>query len=272
MGYEFAFGLNFNRYSVNARQDRSGIGIDGGLLLMNTPHFFPQIGVMLSGLSQGFGFDDDEDEQGTIPLRVNLGIAYHLLRDRLTLAGGFSKTSGDSSWQYAIGGEYQVRRFYPIHLSIRGGYRFRGSRSEEGGDIDVNGWNPGLSLYINRLKLDYSFEPHTYLGDTHRMTISILPNTVTEIYWQRGLGHNAMLEDDAALETFQQLVELNPRSAKAYHRMALIYERQRHIAGAIDTLEHVKEIDVDYFTENGLQQLIDDLGDQRVSTRNASKR
>ncbi|MBI1922936.1 hypothetical protein HYR99_01665 [Candidatus Poribacteria bacterium] len=264
--YELALGLNLNRYWVNARQDRSGFGVDGGLLI--TRRFFPlssslQVGVMRHGLTGAVGLGDDGEQGTTIPSRFDVGIAYRLLREQIVLAVGSSKTSGDSSWRYAIGGEYHLRRLYPIHLSIRGGYRSRGSRSEEGIDVSVSGWDVGGSLYINRLKLDYAYEPHSYLGDTHRMTISILENTPTEIYWRRGLQHDTMLEDEAALEAFRQLVNLNPRSAKAYHRMALIYERERRIDDAIAALERVREVDADYFAEKGLGQLIADPRDQR---------
>ena len=265
--YELALGLNLNRYWIPSH-DQAGIGIDGGLLI-RAPRFYPvssapKVGVMLHGLTREVNLDDDEEVEATIPPRVDIGIAYRFLRDQLTLAGAASKTSGDSIWRYAIGGEYQLHRLHPIHLSILSGYHFSGSPSDGGGgDVATNRWNVGLSLLVNRIKVDYAYLPHTDLGSTHRMTISILQDAPTEIYWQRGLAHDAMLEDDLALEAFQQLVNLNPRSTRGYYNMALIYERQRDLDKAIETLEHVRKIDADYFAENGLQQLIEDLHDQR---------
>ncbi|MCZ6680047.1 MAG: tetratricopeptide repeat protein [Candidatus Poribacteria bacterium] len=265
--YELAVGFNLNHYRVDARRDRTGIGIDGAVLI-RTPRFFPvssspQIGIMLHGLTRDVGLDAEGADSAKIPPRINLGIAYRFLADQLTLAVGGSKTSGDSDWRYAVGGEYQLRYLYPIHVSVRGGYQSRGSRSGDGIDVDIGEWTVGGSVYLNRLKLDYSYEPHRELGDTHRMTISILQNAPTTVYWQRGLQHNAMLEDDAALEAFQQLIHLNPRNARAYHRMALIYERKRELAEAIRVLERVREMNPDYFAENGLQGLIDDIRAQR---------
>jgi tetratricopeptide (TPR) repeat protein len=265
-GYKVALGFNLNHYRVDARRDRSGVGADAGVLI-RTPRFFPtssapQIGVMLHGLTRDVGLDNDEEGEG-IPPRINLGLAYRFLGDGLTLAGGASKTSGDSDWQYAVGAEYQLRYLYPIYLSIRSAYQSRGDHSTGGIVTDVGEWTVGGSVHINRLKLDYAYAPHNFIGETHRMTVSILSEPPTAIYWRRGRQHDAMLEDDAALAAFQQLVTLNPRSAKAYHRMALIYERKRQIQEAIGYLERVRKTDADYFAEHGLEQFIVDLQDQR---------
>ena len=263
-GDKLAFGVNFNRYTVNSLHKRQGFGIDTGFLFSPKKHFIPQIGVTLNGLSSGFDLSSDQGEKGSVPSRLTVGFAYHLLQeDQLTIASGLAKTSGTEDWKYSITSEYDIYRFYPIHLFLRLGYQFRGSRLENKLNVDVGGWNSGFSLYLNRFKLDYSYEPHVSLGSTHRMTVSILQVAPTEIHWRNGIQHYMMLEDESALTSFKRLIGLNPDSARAYHQIARIYERRGELESAIRSLEQVQQIDANYFEKEKLQQLIEDLKDQR---------
>ena len=95
------------------------------------------------------------------------------------------------------------------------------------------------------------------------MTVSILQVRPTEIHWQNGMQHYMMLEDESALTSFQKLISLNPHSARGYHQIARIYERRGELDNAIQSLEHVKQLDENYFGKEKLQQLIEDLEDQR---------
>lgn len=256
-GSKLTFGVNLNRYTVNSRHKRRGFGIDTGLLFSSKTRFIPQIGITFNGLSSGF-------DQGSVPSRFIIGFAYHLLQEgQFTIASGLAKTSATEDWKYSITSEYDIYRFYPIHLSLRSGYQFRGSHLENKLNVDVGGWNSGFSLYMNRFKLDYSYEPHISLGSTHRMTVSILQVSPTEIHWQNGIQHYMMLEDDSALTSFKRLIGLNPGSARAYHQIARIYERKGELENAIQSLEYVQQIDANYFEKEKLQQLIGDLQGQR---------
>ena len=261
---KLAFGVNLNNYTVNSLHKRRGFGIDTGFLLSPKTRFIPQVGLTLNGLSSGFELSSDQNGEGSIPPRFTIGFAYHMLQeDQLTIASGLAKTSATENWKYSIASEYDIYRFYPIHLSLRLGYQFRGSRLENKLNVDVGGWNSGFSLYMNRFKLDYSYEPHISLGNTHRMTVSILQTAPTENHWQNGMQHYTMLEDDSALTSFKRLIGLNPGSAKGYHQIARIYERKGELENAIQSLEQVKQIDANYFEREKLQQLIKDLQDQR---------
>ena len=263
-GSKLAFGVNLNHYTVNSRHKRRGFGIDTGFLFSSKTRFIPQVGVTLNGLSSGFDLSSDQSGKGSIPSRFIIGFAYHLLQeDQLTIASGLAKTSATEDWKYSITSEYDIYRFYPVHLSLRSGYQFRGSRLENKLNVDVGGWNSGFSLYMNRFKLDYSYEPHISLGSTHRMTVSILQVAPTEIHWQNGIQHYIVLEDDSALTSFKRLIGLNPGSARAYHQIARIYERKGELENAIQSLEQVQQIDANYFEKEKLRQLIGDLQDQR---------
>jgi len=260
---KISFGLNLNRYTVSSIHKRQGLGLDTGILFSPKNRLIPQIGVTLNGLSGGFDLSSGQEETKRLPSRLTLGLAYRLLKDQLTIASGLAKTSTAEDWKYGITGEYNIYRFYPIHLSLRSGYHFRGSRSENQLNINARKANLGFSLYINRFKLDYAYEPHTLLGNTHRMTVSMLQVRPTEIHWQNGMQHYMMLEDESALTSFQKLISLNPHSARGYHQIARIYERRGELDNAIQSLEHVKQLDENYFGQEKLQQLIEDLEDQR---------
>ena len=258
-----ALGINLNRYSISSSSNRNGLGIDTGILFSPDNRLLPQLGLSLNGLTGKFDLVDGEGESDSLPSILNYGLAYRLLQDQLTISAGLAKASTDQQWKYGVAGEYSIYRLFPIHLSLRGGYHFRGSRSENDLSVDVGNANLGFSMNFSRFKFDYSFEPHTILGSTHRITLTMLQFSPTELYWQKGKQHFSRLDEESALNSFHKLTRLNPRSARARHQIARIYERQGKLDQAIELLHKIKELDENYFYKKELQILLEDLDGQR---------
>ncbi len=91
----------------------------------------------------------------------------------------------------------------------------------------------GLSTRISRYKLDYAYEEHSLIGDTHRVTFGFLQHSPVSFHLNKGHQAFEQLNDSGALHELEEVVYLSLRKAEAYHLMALTYERMRQKDEAI---------------------------------------
>ncbi len=256
-GFGFSGGCNLNHYSVSGRSDSSGFGLDSGFLL-KTPGIIPEIGLMMRGML----IDTTLGKDGvTIPARNDFAISFNPLRS-IIISGGAGKTSGDSVTQYSTGLEIIYHGLSPIHISLIGGYKAFGSLEKGNMELSAGGFSVGASMRISRYRLDYAYEQHSVLGDTHRISLSILHNSPEKYHFKKGCKAFEQLDDTGAMKEFSEVIYLSPRDAETYLMMALTYERMREKEKAIQALNSIQSINYDYFVERRLAQLIKDIQEQ----------
>jgi len=256
-GFGLSGGCNLNHYSISGGSDSSGFGLDGGFLL-KTPGIMPEIGLMMRGLLMDTTLGKDGP---TIPAKTDFAISFNPWR-RVMLSGGLSKTSGDSMIQYSTGLEFISHELSPLHISLIGGYKALGRLEKGNLESSAGGLSVGTSMRISRYRLDYAYEQHSVLGDTHRITLSILKNSPEKYHFKKGRRAFEQLDDTKALKEFEEAIYLSPRDVETYFMMILTYERMREKEKAIQVLTRIQSLDYDYFVENKLAQLIKDIQEQ----------
>jgi tetratricopeptide (TPR) repeat protein len=256
-GFGLSAGCNINRFSLNAHSDSSGFGLDGGLLL-ETPSILPELGLMLEGLFMDAKLGDDGP---TIPAKVEFALAFSPVRP-LKLVGGLSKISGDSLMQYSAGMEFVLLRLAPLNFSFLTGYRTLGSVEIGSLKSDADAFSVGFSMRLSRYRLDYAYDQHSELGDTHRITLGIFQNSPENFHLRRGRQAFEQLDDATAIRELEEVVYLAPRNVEVYHLLALTYERMRQNDEAIRVLQRIQSLNYDYFIENNLDQMMKDIQEQ----------
>jgi hypothetical protein len=250
-GFALAAGWNLNRFSLSGKSDSAGFGMDGGFLL-ETPGIWPEFGLML----RGFFMDTTLGENGpTIPAKTDVAIAFSPVKP-LKLVGGLSNTIGDSIVQYSTGVEYDFH--LPLNISLLGGYRGYFAVDES----QMTSMAVGFSTRISRYKLDYAYEHHLQLGDTHRLTFGFFQHSPVSFHLNRGRYAFEQLNDTDAFRELKEVIYLSPRKAEAYHLLALTYERERQKTEAIRFLEKIQSFDSDYFQEHQLGRLMEDIREE----------
>jgi tetratricopeptide (TPR) repeat protein len=250
-------GWNLNRFSLSGQSDDSGFGMDAGILL-ETPGILPEFGLMLRGL---FLETTLGDAGPTIPAKTDFAMAFSPLRF-LKLVGGLSKTSGDSILQYSTGLELDFHWLSPLSLSFLAGYKVLGKLENGTFDSQANGTAVGGSIRISRYKLDYAYEQHSIIEDTHRVTFGFWQHSPVSFHLNKGRAAFEQLDDTGAIDELEETIYLSPRKAEAYHLMALTYERMRQKDEAIRLLRKVQSLNRDYFQENQLGRLMADIREQ----------
>jgi Flp pilus assembly protein TadD len=120
----------------------------------------------------------------------------------------------------------------------------------------------GGSIRISRYKLDYAYEQHPIMGDTHRVTFGFLQHSPVSFHLNQGHQAFEQLNDTGALHELKEVIYLSPRKAEAYHLMALTYERMRQKDEAIRLLRKIQSLNRDYFQEHQLGRLMEDIREQ----------
>lgn len=256
-GFGLSGGLNLNGYFVNAHSNSAGFGADVGLLL-EMPGILPELGVMLKGLFMDTTLVNNGP---TIPARADLGIAFSPFRP-LKLVGGLSKISGDSMTQYSTGVELVFFRFSPLSISFLAGYRTLGTLEVGSSTADGSHQSVGFSARLWRYKLDYAYEQHSVLGDTHRVTFGFFQSSPENYHLRKGREAFERLDNDAAMAELNEVLYLVSRDAEVHHLLALTYERMRQKDETIRILEKIQSFNYDYFMENNLDQMIKDVQEQ----------
>jgi len=178
------------------------------------------------------------------------------------LVGGLSKTSGDSILQYSTGLEFDFHHLSPLSLSLLTGYKALGTL--EDGTFDSQGKSTAIggSIRISRYKLDYAYEQHSLMGDTHRVTFGLLQHSPVSFHMNQGRQAFEQLNDTGAIHELEEVIYLSPRKAEAYHLMALTYERMRQKDEAVRLLRKVQSLNRSYFQKHQLGQLVQDIQEQ----------
>ncbi|MBN1824064.1 MAG: PorV/PorQ family protein [Endomicrobiales bacterium] len=146
-------------------ESASGVAVDAGAL-----YSFDTSPLSLGLAFQHVGTEIKFREKGyPLPMNVKLAAAYRIT-DRLTTTFDLNQPVDNylfisSGWEY-----------FPVELlSIRAGYRYRLNGLELG---DLHGLSAGLGFNFKagetNVRLDYAFVPYSVLGDSHRMSLSIL--------------------------------------------------------------------------------------------------
>jgi len=256
-GISLATGCNLNRFSLGGQSDSAGFGMDGGLLI-ETPGILPEFGLMLRGLFMDTTLGDDG---ATIPPKTDFAMAFSPIKS-LKLVGGLSKTSGDSMMQYSTGLQFDFHHLSPLSLSLLTGYKALGTL--ENGTFESQGKSTAIggSMRISRYKLDYAYEQHSLMGDTHRVTFGLLQHSPISLHLNKGRQAFEQLNDTGAIPELEEVIYLSPRKAEAYHLMALTYERMRQKDEAVRLLKKIQALNRDYFQEHQLEQLMEDIQEQ----------
>jgi hypothetical protein len=256
-GITLAAGGNINRFSIGGKSDNSGFGMDGGFLL-ETPGIWPDLGLMLRGLL----LETTLGKNGpTIPAKTDIAIAFSPVKS-LKLVGGMSKTSGDSILQYSTGLEFDFHYLSPLSLSLLAGYKALGALEKGTFESQAKSKAVGGSIRISRYKMDYAYEQHPIMGDTHRVTFGLQQHSPVSFHMNKSRHAFEQLDDANALSEIKEAIYLSPRKAEAYYLMALTYERMRQKAEAIRLLEKIQSLDKDYFQEHQLRRLIEDIREE----------
>ena len=257
-GYGFSGGWNLNYLSLGGGSDSAGLGMDGGLLV-DTPGIWPEVGLMMRGMLMdtvlgGGGF--------TVPAKTDVAIAFNPWR-WVKLVGGVGKTSGDPTVHYSTGLELVLHWLSPIHLSAAAGYKTLGLLEEGPLESQADSRSVGGSIRISRYKVDYAYEQHSLLGDTHRVTIGFFQKSPESFHLERGREAFEQLDDATAIHELEEVVHLAPRKVEVYHMLALTYERMRMNDEAIRVLQRIQSLNYDYFIEQNLDQLLRDIQERR---------
>jgi hypothetical protein len=250
-------GGNLNRFSIDGQSSKGGFGMDGGFLL-ETPGIWPDLGLMLRGLL----LETTLGKNGpTIPAKTDIAIAFSPVKS-LKLVGGMSKTSGDSILQYSTGLEFDFHYLSPLSLSLLAGYKALGALEKGTFESQAKSKAVGGSIRISRYKMDYAYEQHPIMGDTHRVTFGLQQHSPVSFHMNKSRHAFEQLDDANALSEIKEAIYLSPRKAEAYYLMALTYERMRQKAEAIRLLEKIQSLDKDYFQEHQLRRLIEDIREE----------
>jgi hypothetical protein len=230
------------------------LGLDGGFLL-RTPGILPDFGVMMRGLFMEAKLGSNG---ASIPAKTDMSVMFRPWRS-LKLMAGLSKVQGDSILEYATGIECDFLWFSPIRLSFASGYRSLGTLKNGELEAHASTTSVGGSIRISRYKIDYAYEQHSTLDDTHRVTLGILQHSPIVFHMDRGREAFEQLNDKMATQELREVIYLSPRNVQARHLLALIYERSGHASRAIETLEKIEALDYEYFQEQGLDQRTEDM-------------
>lgn len=256
-GLSLSAGTNLNYFFLDAYSNSSGVGVDGGFLL-ETPGILPELGLMLEGLFIDTSLGDNGP---TIPAKVDFAIAFSPVRP-LKLVGGLGKISHDSITQYSTGVELNILRLAPLNVSFLAGYKTLGSLEIGSLMSEASRYSVGASVRLSRYKLDYAYEEHSILGDSHLITFGILQNSPENFHLKRGRQAFEQLDDATAILELEEVVYLAPRNVEVYHLLALTYERMRQKDEAIRVLQRIQSLNYDYFIENKLDQMMKDIQEQ----------
>jgi tetratricopeptide (TPR) repeat protein len=241
-------GVNLNYLSINGGSNSSSFGLDGGILL-KTPGILPDFGIALKGLSS------------ETPVKMDFALCFNPIRP-LRLVGGVSKVVDSSTLQYSTGIEYLLRWLAPLNISLLAGYKGLGGIEVGSLKSDASNISTGFSVRLGRYKIDYAYEQHSTLNDTHRVTFGYLMDSPEDFHMKASRYAFEEFNDDKAIQEASEVIYLSPRNAEAYHLMALSYERMRQKSKAIAILEKIRRIDKDYYQKNKLDQLIQDIKEQ----------
>ncbi|MBM3235317.1 hypothetical protein FJZ31_03350 [Candidatus Poribacteria bacterium] len=256
-GITLAAGGNLNRFSISGNSDNSGFGMDGGLLL-ETPGIWPEVGLMLRGLL----LETTLGKNGpTIPAKTDIAMAFSPLRF-LKLVGGLSKTSGASNLQYSTGLQLDFHWLAPLSLSFLAGYKVLGKLENGTFESQAESKSVGGSIRISRYKVDYAYEQHPIIEDTHRVTFGFFQLSPVRFHLNKGRAAFEQLDDTGAINELEEVVYLSPRKAEAYHLMALTYERMRQKDEALRLLRKIQSLNRDYFQKHQLGRLMADIQEQ----------
>ena len=118
------------------------------------------VGVNLQHLGTKMKFIE---ESYGLPLNVNIGLAYKLLDNALTLAVD-SNIPSDNDVNIGFGADYRIMGMF----DLRFGYRYAFGGNDLG---TVSGLRAGVGFGIGNYKLDYAFVPYGELGQSHRISL-----------------------------------------------------------------------------------------------------
>lgn len=121
------------------------------------------LALVLQNISWGIKYKDVTDN---LPLNLKFAVGYKM-KENLILASDIDAYLIDSKFYVSIGGE-----FLPIkQVVLRAGYRYGYDIESLGSLVGLSG---GLGFRIWNFRLDYAFVPFGELGDTHRVTFTIM--------------------------------------------------------------------------------------------------
>jgi len=254
-GFGLSTGANINYFSLNSVKNVGGFGLDGGLLL-HTPGILPDLGLMLEGVFIDNNLGDDE---GIIPSAVEAAISFSPFRP-IKLVGGLSKTSDSPFTKYSTGLEIVLLRFAPLSVAFQAGYETLGSLDDE--KLESDRYSVGGSISLGKYKIDYAYEQQAIMEDTHLITLSILKDSPSSFHLAKGRKAFEELDDETAIHELGEVIYLGSRNVEVYHMLARTYERTQQRDEALKALRRIKSLNYDYFMEQQLDQLMQDIQEQ----------
>jgi hypothetical protein len=122
------------------------------------------LGAAVQNVGTKLKYINDEEP---LPMNIKLGGAYSLRDNWLAVLDINSPSDGEMF--YGIGTEYCKKVNDKASVMCRAGYNTR--NKDTGG---LNGFTVGLGMKYKEYSFDYAFVPYGDLGDTNRISLSIL--------------------------------------------------------------------------------------------------
>ena len=189
------------------------------------------------------------EEKAKLPLNIEFGIGYRLFDRSLLVALDVGKPL-DNSFNYEIGIEYLFKEI----LSLRLGYRSLGQDLKSDSDFDIfTGISSGLGIKVKNHNIDYAFIPFNDLGNTHRISFTMVFGNVREsLSEESAVDHYKKAEvyrakklwAEAAVE-YEKVVSSGGQDAKVYSCLGYCYYKLGQKEKAIIAYEKALELEPD---------------------------
>jgi len=184
----------------------------------------PLKGLSLGACLQNLGTEVKFIQEGyPLPLTLKLGIGFtkNMMGQPLTLAVDYNVPNDDKE-SFSLGGEYWVRNV----LGLRAGYK--------NGQALGNGLCLGVGLKISFVELSYAFLGLGYLGNTHRMGLTIklgkeARKILAERAYKKGTKYYAQERYSEAILQFSKVLEYEPDNKNALRMMKKTQDRIKNM-------------------------------------------
>ncbi|MCK5219710.1 PorV/PorQ family protein [bacterium] len=249
-GKKYAAGINLKGlYQLIDTYSAWNVALDLGLLVTG---LIPDmnLGLTIKNLGPPIKFIE---ESHTMPISIELGTSYRLLKKNLLLTGDICKPLQEE-FSFKFGAEYSIKKIF----FLRTGYTY----FQYGHDLGpLAGFTGGIGANIWEYRLDYSFAPFADLGNIHRFSL-ILPlgksygekiKIVRRVENQLQAQHKRIIKGfiqsaernlkkgdyKTAIFYYEKILVLNPRNShfkqKLYNARNLLEQRKadRHYSKGI---------------------------------------
>ncbi|MDI6791460.1 MAG: hypothetical protein QME81_01140 [bacterium] len=185
--HNFSLGITPKFLILQADKGASGFGLDAGLLntsILEVGRYKLSGGVLLNNIYSSLGFEEGGKENLPKEIKTAIGLNSR----RLNLYAGMSPAIGVLN----LAGELNLSDFF----SLRGGYE-----NNDGESI----LRAGVGVKLLGTGINYAYENHPTLGDTHRVSISYTSDLRGDIYIPEvPLGSKIIVNNETYIESAEK--------------------------------------------------------------------